>query len=345
MRRHVSAVVLARYQAADLGSWRSARVAAHLSGCERCAGTVSELTAVTAVLASIDRPAMPSSVVERLQIVIATESGSRAAVAPAAEDLTSAGLTGLAADAADTADGPEAGRPGVVGEDAAPAHIPGRPGLPERGSGRRSARPRPHRPGLSSPLLLRGAAAAAAVALLAGGGFLLARSTTGPEAGSTAGSPTGPEHRSANSPASLNGGTRLQYRSRGKVISALAVASHKNFTRTGLAGQVRREVASHPAFGLTTPAYGKVNPSPGANGSQQPVAVGGISVGRLDGCLTLVAGGRQVVLTEVARYIGKPATIIVLKSQTANMLDVAIVGVACSARAADYIVRTMIPAG
>ena len=350
MRRHVRAEVLARYQAADLGARRAARVAAHLSGCERCAAILSELTAVTGMLADIELPAMPAPVADRLQLAIARESASRAAaLSPVGDGIASAEVAGPTEADADTTDAPAADLAAAADDGPqTPARIPGRPDLPERNSRPRAVRRRLRWPGLSSPVVLRGAAAAATVVVLAGGGFLLARGTTSPSAksGSAPRVPhagANPAHHSVSSPGAARS-ARLRYRLHGKVVTALALASHKNFTRTGLARQVRREVASHPPLGLVgTPASPQAGtPSAGTFGPAAPV-LGGVSIGRLTGCVSLVAAGRRVVLTEVARYLGKPATIIVLRSQTASMLNVAIVGVACSATAADYIVRTTIP--
>jgi hypothetical protein len=74
-------------------------------------------------------------------------------------------------------------------------------------------------------------------------------------------------------------------------------------------------------------------------------SIGGVSLSRLEGCLNRVAAGRTVLLANVARYIGNPATIIVLKSLTAaDVFDVTIVGLSCSASSSDVISRTTVPA-
>ena len=348
MRRHLSAEVLARYQAGDLGSRRAAKVARHLAGCLDCERTLSELTAVSSLLAGMVRPAMPAAFADRLQVAIARESAARADAMH-----TAAPARGVPATAPDAADA-GAAAPGSAGKHAAdrpavPAHIPGRPDLPERRSRGRSARRRLRWPELSSPLLLRGAAAAAAVVVIAGAGFLLSRGTTGPTSTSgNAGRPAtshaggGAAHRTNSGAGGFgtNQTMRLNYRRHGQSATALALVTHKNFTKAGLAAQVQREVADHPAFGPVATPTATRNGGPSVSG-----LLGGIRITRLSRCLSLVAAGRQVVLTELARYQGKRATIIVLKAQTAKFLDVAIVGVACSAYAADYIVRTVIPAG
>ncbi|MGI9007386.1 MAG: hypothetical protein ACR2FU_14530 [Streptosporangiaceae bacterium] len=348
MRRHVSAEILARYQEGDLGSRRAASVGAHLAACEQCTRTGSDLGAVSSLLAGLEQPAMPAALAERLSLVIASESAARAAGAAAGAVPTG----GVAAGDAHPADDPAAGVPPA----GSPAdHIPGRPDLPERSRQHRSARLRLRWPGLSSPVLLRGTAAVAVVIVLASTGFLLARGQAGPASTGSGGSSSGGagapaasgpgEHRAASQRerAGLTGYSRLHYRLNGRIVTATALASHTNFTRSGLAGQVHKAVASHVTFGTLNVSPG-TTPGP-ANGKRSGSSLlGGVKVGTLNGCLNRVSAGRRVVLAEIARYLGARATIIVLKSLTANILDVAVVGLACSASAPDYIVRTTVPA-
>jgi hypothetical protein len=372
VRRHVSAEVLARYQEGDLRARRAARVAAHLSACSRCARTGSELTAVPGLLAGIGRPAMPADVAERLTLAIAAESAARAAgdAAPApeavpgsaagaatgvpaspADPVATAGAAGSAGSAggagAAGAAGPAQDR--VGGADGGPPdNVPGHPDRTGRKDRNRVAGRRLQWPGLSSPVLLRGAAAVAVVIVLAGAGFLLARVTIGPATGGSgsssgnsgaAGAPSA-RQPAEHHPVSAPDAAQLHYRLHGGVVTTTALASMMNFTRAGLAGQVQRAVARHVSlpFGTATPVSvnGRISGGP---------LLGGIKIGTLNGCLSRVSEGRRVLLTEVARFLGKPATIIVLKSFTAHVLDVAIVGPACSAGRADYIVRTTVPAG
>ena len=338
MRRHVSAEVLARYQEDDLGARRAARVAAHLSGCEQCARTGSDLTAVSGLLAGMEQPAMPAAVAERLSLAIASESAARSAGAPGY--------------AARPARAPGTAPQGAAGGSAGPRdRIPGRPDLPERPKPGRVAWLRLRWPGLSSPVLLRGTAAIAAVVVLAGAGFLLARGAVGPQSSNTSGgSASAPsasrsgEHRAAKQqqPAGLTGASRLHYRLHGKIVTATALASHMNFTRDGLARQVHQAMASHVTFGGFSP---RATPGPQSGKSSGPPLLGGLRIGALNGCLNRVSAGRRVVLAEVARFLGRPATIIVLRSLTANVLDVAVVGLACSASAPDFVLRTTVPAG
>ena len=72
--------------------------------------------------------------------------------------------------------------------------------------------------------------------------------------------------------------------------------------------------------------------------------MGGVSLSELAGCLDRVSAGRRVLLADVARYLGRPATIIVLQPLTAaGVFDVTIVGLTCSASNPDVISRTTVP--
>lgn len=318
MSRHVSADVLARYREDDLSSRKAARIRAHLTGCTTCTGTDSDLASVSGLLAATYPPPMPERLADRVQLAIARESAARAAGTPVL--------------ASDPSMAEAAGETG-------PARIPGRPDLPER-SGRRAGRLRMPNP--SSPLLLRGLAAAGAVVIVAGAGYLLASGQTA-STSSTAGSAAPKPSAQRNSAARIAMNPQsLHYRRNGAIAIATAVASDVNFTPGSLAAQVRRQVASSsPKFATGSPAA--------APNAEKITSFGGISIPKLEGCLTRVAAGRKVLLADVARYLGKPATIIVLQSMTAgNVFHVAIVGLACSASNADIITQAEVaraPAG
>jgi hypothetical protein len=325
--RHVSAEQLARRHEGVVSARRAARIDAHVSACARCTDTSSDLSAVSSLLAATQLPAMPDFLAQRLDMAIATESASRvAAGAPAG--------TGAAAPGAVAVPHPEAAG------DGGPVHTPGRPDLPERaGQGPRRFR----MPGLSSPLVLRGLAATAAVAVIAGAGFLLARNQVRPQSESTSGGrPTRVIGPSVNQPAAALPGTgraNIRYHLKGKVVTTTALSTSTNFTRHSLARQVRKDLASSAGIG-PTPSV-----PPGQSTTKGTEQFSALSVSRLQGCLSRVDAGRKVLLTEIARYLGKPATLIILRPpKTAGILDVMIVGLSCSASAADVILRATIPA-
>jgi hypothetical protein len=323
--RHVSAEQLARRHEGVVSARKAAWIDAHLSACANCAGTSSDLGAVSSLLAATQLPQMPDYLAQRLELAIASESADRAARSE---------RSGAGAHATGTVDVPDRRAAGGAG----PAHIPGRPDLPER-AGRTPRRFR--MPGMSSPLVLRGLATTAAVVVIAGAGFLLARGQAGQNettAGAGSNRNAAPAHPSVPSSGQANRFTSVHYRLNGKEVGTTALATHINFTRHSLARQVRRTLRSAAGVGTT---YSSSRPNP--TGNKTGPAFGKVS--RLGGCLSRVDAGRTVLLAAVARFLGRPATIIVMRpSKSAGILDVLVVGIKCSASVADVIFQTTIPA-
>ncbi len=80
MRRqtsHLDPDVLAEFRAGLITGRRRRRIAAHLAGCERCAGAAEQLAELSALLAAVPAPAMPDSVAQRLDAVLAAEVARR----------------------------------------------------------------------------------------------------------------------------------------------------------------------------------------------------------------------------------------------------------------------------
>lgn len=336
MRRHVSVEVLALYREGAVRPRKAVWIASHLSGCSRCTDVVGDLANVSALLTATQLPPMPDVLVVRIEAVIASESALRAASSSPGHATRAQEAD---APAAGTTDASTAGAGG-------PQHIPGRPDLPERS--RRGVR-RFRLPSLSSPVLLRALAATGAVVILAGGGFLLAKGQTGAE--SSAGSASGTSHRASaprpsvnNAPAAHKSAssapTYVDYRLKGKVVATNAIVTHTNFTRASLPAQVRRDVRSSSVLARGFAGAQRAVPAPTS------ARIGGVSVSELAGCLDRIAAGRKVLLANIARYLGSPATIIVLKSLTApDVFDVTIVGLACSSSNTDVISTATVPAG
>jgi hypothetical protein len=310
VRRHVSAEVLALYREGAVSARKAAGIASHLSGCSQCEGIVGDLVNVSVLLTATSVPPMPDVLAVRIETAIVRESALRAAASPGQEPGTGREL------------------------------VPGRPDLPERGGhGARRFR----MPSWSSPVLLRSLAATGAVAVIAGAGFLLASGQTSPEnsAGtSTRGQPAAAPRRSlsnthAGLPTAGRVPTYVSYHLNGKVVTASAIASQTNFGKASLAAQVRRDVrSSSVAFGGAQ----RSEPAPTSS------SIGGVSLSELAGCLDRVSAGRKVLLANVARYLGRPATIIILKPLTAaDIFDVTIVGLSCSASNPEVISRTTVP--
>lgn len=314
MSRHYDADLLASYREGLVSARRAASIRRHLSGCDICTATEAGLASVSAVLAGMSAPPMPDRLAERLQLAIASESAARAARSPA--------LTGGSSQGA-----------------AAPAHTPGRPDLPER-SVRRARRLR--LPELPSSLILRGLAATAAVVIIASAGFLLASSQS-PQTNTTAGSSPGarrasvPNENAANTPSSAT----VAYHRNGVLTSASATTSTVNFTRSNLAAQVRKQFTHSPG---PTPSGLSATRTPSAPATKKVTDLNGFSISQLGACLTNIAAGRKVLLADVARYLGKPAAIIILQSPTASAYDVVVVGLACSSSGSDIIAKSEVAA-
>lgn len=363
MIRHYNAQTLALFRENELSERKAARVQAHVTKCQLCAGTSASLADVSSALADVQVPAMPEHLADRIMLALASESAARASLSaaghPAAGQPSAAGQ-------------PAAGQPSAApGEPSqpdgapAPAHIPGRPDLPERvkGSGRS------RRPVFSAPVVLRTLAATAAVAVIAGGGFLLANSggnVPGGEAGpASAPRPNVPSNSKVPYAGAGTGSGNsepaaepIRYDRKGAIATTVAVNSNINYTPRSIAGQIRRIVQSH---GVNT----SISATPGASPTARPSDYGLPSssaapsptshetvfaplavVPHLGGCLTTLAAGRKVLLADIARYLGKPAMIVVSQSSaTAGFFEVAVVELTCSASSPHVIYRTKIPVG
>ena len=217
---HLDTDVLAEFRAGLITGRRGARITAHLGGCERCTALDEQLAGVRSLLASVPAPAMPDSVTQRLDTVLAAEVAQR-----------------------------NAARGEAVQRDQA-----------ERASsdGTRES-PAPRRPGGNRGfrlLALRVLAPAAAVVVLGAGVYGLSHLNLGSSSSSAASSTAGGAARAAepsaaagahsaehaNAPAAgPSRGTMPQSRGIGPASFSL-VTGQRNLTRAGLAQQVRAEL-------------------------------------------------------------------------------------------------------
>jgi hypothetical protein len=314
--RHYSAETLALYREDAVSSRKTARIRSHLAGCDTCSAVIADLVSVSVIVHSVQAPPMPDRLAERIQMALAGESAARVG-SPA------------------TAGAPAAPAP------ARPVQVPGRPDLPERS---RQGRRRLRMPDLSSPLLLRTLAATGAVAIIAGGGYLLASGQAGTSSatnGASGARPAAPRPSTANrnASASQSASRTVQYRVDGKTVSATLLTSHTDFTRKAMARQVRSRLTSYPK-----PLSGPENsPAAGFSSSSSP-SIAGVSMLRIEGCMTRIAAGRSILIADVARYLGRPATIIVFAPvKPGAVYDVAVVGLGCSSSVSDLITTARVP--
>jgi hypothetical protein len=207
-------------------------------------------------------------------------------------------------------------------------------------------------PNWSSPLLLRGLAAAGAVVIIAGAGVLFIRGHVSSSSGSGGSAtaphnaqpavPSGPSAGAGHAPAALgeNKPISINYHLNGRIATARALTSNHNYTTRNMAQLVRQDVASATVLGksATSRTY---------QGVASPRALfSGITVSKLMGCLTRLAAGRMILVTDVARYLGRPATIVVLRSSAnAHELNVVVVRLTCSLASPEIIAQVTIDTG
>src|SRR5262249_4905242 len=143
-------------------------------------------------------------------------------------------------------------------------------------------------------------------------------------------------------PAVFVGLRPLSYRRNGQTASTTAFTSTENFTPSNLAHEVRVQVTNSDRM-LTEPSA--TNGSQGGAGDQTDNRFGGATSPGLEACLSRIAAGRQVVLADVARYLGKPATIIVFRPLSAGsaIFDVVVVALTCSASDSHIITQATVP--
>jgi Putative zinc-finger len=301
MTRHVGAEALARYREGDLSGRRTSRIRAHLAGCPRCTALDEDLAGVSAMLASAPVPAMPEQVTARI----------------------SAALTAEAARTARLGAGHEASQPGHS------RHAASRPG-----PGRRW-----RLPGLLSPLAVRAGAFAAAAAVLAGGVYGAVQLAGGPPA-TSAGSGGIPARAGLHAAAGT--GPALTYTRAGHPAHFSPVSTGRDFQPRQLKSQVRSLLAH--AAGLNQPAsrpqatHRGAKPGLPSGGTAGAPTFGGIGVAALQGCVTRISAGRQVLLVDVDRYQGKQATIVVVAGG-AGGARVWVVGPGCSRTGSDVITQ------
>ena len=321
MRGHVDAEQLAAFREGLVPARKAARIAAHLSSCQRCAEVDAQLTAVTTILARVPAPPMPGSLAARLDAALAAEI-ARTPAAAAAPDAAADSPAGAAAPAG--ADSP--------GGAASPAGVPA-PGERARhragsGAGGRRARPSRSRWRLTPRL----AAVAAAVVLVAGGGYAIARVALAPSSSgqsssgssasrSVAGEPSPAARPPAAAPGALvRGGLPL-------------VTSGTVYQAGTLPTQVSAVLKRYPA----------PQGSPGRSKVASPVAAPS-GFPHLYACVRYVTGGRQPRLVDIAHYGTRPAAVIVVPAPGTSALRVWVVGPGCSGRGGDVIARASMPA-
>ncbi|MGH3300701.1 MAG: hypothetical protein ACRDOK_03275 [Streptosporangiaceae bacterium] len=300
MTRHVSAEKLALLAVGEVRHRKAVRISAHMAVCARCARVSQQLAEVPAVLAGVPYPPLPDTVSVQIQAALRVEVNQRLSAAPATE----------------------AGRRDL------PARQRQRAGKGQRGW---------HLPGLSVPAS-RMVAAAGAVIIAGGGGYLVANNVhTGPAMSSSSSAAV----PAPAQPMSL--GPDVTYGSPGSHHTVETVSSSTNFVPSQLRGQalgayheaqLKGVAGTHPSGGAGRPTT--LGPS---GGSTAAGSAGSSSAARLAGCIDAVGAGRSVLLVDLARYEGSPATIIVFGGTTTSQAEVVVTASTCSATSPDVLAR------
>ena len=313
--RHVSAETMAGFRQGELSPRRRSRISTHLAGCERCRTLDEDLAGVRTLLAGAQSPPIPDHLAARIQTALATEAASRVAR--------------------------PAGSENGIG-------VPG-PGLPARGQ-----RWLPRLPGLPrSRVALGSLAAAAAVLVVIGGMYAMfgSRSTGSGPSGTAAGAPA---HRSASQSAGNEigvpgpggrpvSGPALQYQHSGSQDSVTPVTTGTNFTPGRLGTQVAAAVAKYGAGATSSSPLAGVR-SPATAPAQRATTFGAIPVSLLQGCVDRIDAGELVLLVDVARYRGTPATVIVTSVTVVGPEQIWVVGTGCSGSRSDVLTHATMAA-
>ena len=307
MRRHADAETLAAFREELLSRRKAARVSAHLAACSRCAGLDAQLTEVSALLTASTAPPMPDALTARIAAAIAAEAAARAAT--------------TADHAVATADGTVA--VGAAGGGTGPHDRAARPARPSRA---------PSGPGRAR-LALRVAAVTAAVVVVAGGGYGVARLlTANPESATSAGAgneaaPAAGGHGAASE--STPGGLGAPSAGR-SAPTARIVSSGTNYRPGQLEAQVSTVLTQHGAS-----AGAKTGSSP----ANQPAA----SLPAVPACVPHVTGGKRPLLVDLAKYQGRPATVIVIPGATSGTLQAFVVADPCTATTGRVLAKATFP--
>jgi anti-sigma factor RsiW len=311
MRKHASIESLSRLAAGDLPPRRAARISAHMSICTVCTTHSRQLAAVPVILATVSFPPMPEYLCVKIETAIRVESATRVAEQPASE--------------------------------ASRRDLPAR----SRGAGRWRL------PKMSSPLALRLVAAAGAVVIVGGGGYEIASHAGG---GAGSGSPSSAGGQAAEAaPAGghvsqVSYGPNISYRAGGHTHIVETVATGGNFVPASFGKQSAAAMSDIKVTPSNTTAG--LGATPTSSSSQDSNAKSAFtSLGRLvihdlprlRACVGLIAAGRDVLMVDLAKYLGQRATIIVVGNGSGKPPEAFAVGSRCSGTVKDILRDQLLP--
>jgi hypothetical protein len=152
--------------------------------------------------------------------------------------------------------------------------------------------------------------------------------------------PSSPSPQAGATSQQMSLGPDVTYGQPGSRHTIRAVKSDTNFVAAHLrtqaisavhAADARGVIAAQPSAGAATHLTGSVaDTAPGSP----------VTASRLAGCLGLIAPGRTVLLLDLARYQGTPATLIVTAATGVNEAEAWAAGSSCSAVTKDVLTQT-----
>ena len=253
---------------------------------------------------------------------------TRSTAPPMPDALTARIEAAIAAEAAARA----AAADGIVAAPATGTGARARDGA-ARSSGQRAGRgARPPAGPRRSILALRVAAVTAAVVVVAGGGYGVANLLSGgPGSGAAA-----PNSSAKGAPQMSAGGLRAPATGSGASGGAVGTASAARVVSSGTnyrPAQLRSQVSAVLTRNGVSAAEG-AGPSPGnLRTSPRPPA-----------CIPQVTGGKRPLLADLAKYRGRPATVIVVPAGRPGTLRVLVVAGGCTATKSHILATTTLPA-
>jgi hypothetical protein len=186
-----------------------------------------------------------------------------------------------------------------------------------------------HLPGLS--VVATRLAAAAGAVVIAGAGSYLVAANVGTSVTPSLSAP----------PQQMSPGPVVTYGQPGSLHTIRAVHSRTNFRAAHLRAEAITAVHAAQARGVSAaqpPGRRAALLNRSAAPAESPAGGGGTAT-RLAGCIDLIAPRQTVLLIDIARYQGKPATLIVTAPTAVSEAQALVAGPSCSATTKDVVTR------
>jgi hypothetical protein len=318
VRGHADAATLAAFREELLSARKAAQVSAHLAACPRCAALEAQLTEVTVMLNRATAPPMPDALTARIQAALAAEAAARTPAAASRPAPAPAAVPAMS---------------GAAGQDGSQATNGHRAGDK---TGRRAG----WRGHDRSWLALRVAAVTAAVTVIAGGGYGVSQLLSGGSpavhgASSGAGAAAAPNIKTAPVPGMNAGGIR-------SAPGASSGPGGSSVTRTP---QVITSGTNYLPATLGAQASSVLNR---LAHSSRPIPLASARTQArlfpdLQPCLIRIGHGQHPQLTDLAKYQGHPALIVVLPSPNGGRPQALAIAPGCTAKAAQVLPTAPLP--